>query len=76
MNKPSFVQAAEDRRKRLIELAESRERRCEKYKQLLALTNGKLYTRGDNSDTSMPIAYLYSSFQSLILTCSRAEKTV
>lgn len=74
MNKPGFVQAAEDRRKRLIELAESREKRCEKYKQLLALTNGKLYNRGDNNDTST--SSVYSSFLSLILTYSRTKKTV
>lgn len=47
-NKPAFVLAAEGRRKRLIELAEMREKRCDKYKQILALTNGKLYDCGDN----------------------------
>lgn len=62
MNKPGFVQAAEDRRKRLIELAESREKRCEKYKQLLALTNGKLYNHGDNNDLSTFYTRLFFEF--------------
>lgn len=40
MNKPGFVQSAEERRKCLLELAVMREERCDKYKQLLALTAG------------------------------------
>lgn len=40
MNNPEFVQSAEERRKCLLQLAVLREQRCEKYKQLLALTSG------------------------------------
>lgn len=40
MNHPGFIQSAEERRKCLLQLALMREERCDKYKQLLALTSG------------------------------------
>ncbi|KAF2880031.1 hypothetical protein ILUMI_26152 [Ignelater luminosus] len=39
-NKPSFIASAEQRRQCLLDLAYMREQRCQKYKQLLALTSG------------------------------------
>lgn len=41
MNKPVFIENAEERRKCLIELAYMREKRLEKYKDLL-VTIGKI----------------------------------
>ncbi|GJQ75653.1 hypothetical protein Trydic_g17729 [Trypoxylus dichotomus] len=53
-NRPNFIANAEERRKALIQLAYMREERCEKYKQLLAKSNGKFPEYNVNNKPSKP----------------------
>lgn len=61
MNNPGFVQSAEERRKCLLELAVMREERCNKYKQLLALSSGMPTNESRNNSSKYPrfLCYFY-----------------
>ncbi|KAK9729842.1 ALMS motif [Popillia japonica] len=71
-NRPNFIASAEERRQALIELAYMREERCQKYKQLLAMSNGVFSERNVSNKLSKP--HMFSSKEMKKITANNYKK--